>query len=162
MPHQIVLSLVFIDSFWSVTKIYYNENIFTWSLHKVLTKLCLYMSYNSGHQVVRPHYLTKTNEPNTHLWVTGFLLLVSFIQTTFLWTRPGFNLLSISILFRSLCINGGQASSCIQFFCGIDSTYDALTWLHFACSLKSWDVGYCGKLTIVRGTGFLTLREGGK
>ena len=34
-------------------------------------------------------------------------------------------------------------------------------WRHFACSLKKQDVGYCGKLSGVRGSALLAKREGG-
>ena len=46
------------------------------------------------------------------------------------------------------------------FFCGKSSGKNALTWRQFACSLKRYDVGYCGKLSGMRGA-LLAEREGG-
>ena len=47
------------------------------------------------------------------------------------------------------------------FFCGIDSTWDAPTWRHYACVLKSKDVGYCGKVNGERESGLCVQRAGG-
>ena len=51
--------------------------------------------------------------------------------------------------------------SCIHlFFCGNWSGNDALMWCYFACSLKKEDVGYCRKLSWVRGSALFAEREG--
>ena len=44
-----------------------------------------------------------------------------------------------------------RPSSIVQlFFCGNSSGKKAPTRRHFECSLKKWEVGYCGKLSGVR------------
>ena len=45
-----------------------------------------------------------------------------------------------------------NGSSIQLFFCGNLSSNNAPTWHHFVCSLKKGDVGYCGKLTGMRGS----------
>ena len=48
------------------------------------------------------------------------------------------------------------------FICGNWSGNDAPTWRHFACCLKNEDMGYCNRLSGVRGSAFLPKERGGK
>ena len=41
---------------------------------------------------------------------------------------------------------GEHMSSIHVFFCGIDSTWEAPMWRHFACIFESGDMGYCGRM----------------
>ena len=52
-----------------------------------------------------------------------------------------------------------RLSSIHVFFCGIDSTWKAPTWRHFACIFESGDVGYCGRVNGER-VGFLVWGRG--
>ena len=51
-------------------------------------------------------------------------------------------------------------SSIHLFFCGKSSGKTGPTWRHITCSWKKKDVGYCGRLTGVRGRAFLGERGG--
>ena len=49
-----------------------------------------------------------------------------------------------------------------MFFCEICPSNGAPTWSHFSCILKNVDVGYCGKLSVVRERGLAAVSAGVK